>query len=283
MMQYALLMLVILLVSGQSVASKQYNVSVEKPKAFIYAGTSAFFAMVFFAVSAGFRLEYSPDYLPYSLGFGISYAASTIGMFYSLRWGSMAVAGLAGSYSLLVPAFYGIFALNEKMSVPGIFGLVLLVISVLLICDTKGKIKFSLKWAVALAVVFFGNGMCSAVQKMQQLACQGAYKNEFMIVALAMVVVICGIMALVNRENPRERAGICLGLGAVQGTMNGMSNLLVMMLTGMMAGTILYPSISAGQIVVTFVLALAVYKEKFTPRQLIGYIFGTVSVILLNI
>ena len=100
-MPYLLLLLVIVLVTGQNVTSKQYNLSVEKPKAFIYAGTSAFFALVFFVVSSGFRLEYSPDYLLYSLGFGLSYATCTIGMFYALRWGSMAVTGLAGSYSLL--------------------------------------------------------------------------------------------------------------------------------------------------------------------------------------
>ncbi len=231
-MQYALLIFVILLVTGQNVASKQYNLSVEKPKAFTYAGTSAFFALIFFVVSAGFRLEYSPDYLPYSLGFGLGYAACTIGLFYALRWGSMAVTGLASSYSLLVPTFYGIFFLNEKMSMAGMIGLVCLVVSVFLICDMKGKIQFSLKWVLALVAIFFGNGMCSTVQKMQQLACQGAYKNEFMIVALAIVVLICGIMAALNKENFRERAGICLGLGAVQGTFNGLANLLVMVLTG---------------------------------------------------
>ena len=104
-----------------------------------------------------------------------------------------------------------------------------------------------------------------------------------MIVALAIVVLICGIMAALNKENFRERAGICLGLGAVQGTFNGLANLLVMVLTGMLANSILYPSISAGGIVLAFVLALAVYKEKFTPRQLVGYAIGTVSVVLLNL
>ena len=41
--------------------------------------------------------------------------------------------------------------------------------------------------------------------------------------------------------------------------------------------------ILSGLIAVAFVLALAVYKERFTPRQLIGYAIGTASVVLLNL
>lgn len=43
------------------------------------------------------------------------------------------------------------------------------------------------------------------------------------------------------------------------------------------------PLISAGGILVTFLVALAFYKEKFTKIQLIGYLCGVLSVVFLNL
>ena len=43
--------------------------------------------------------------------------------------------------------------------------------------------------------------MCTVVQKMQQIASYGAYKNEFMIVALAIVTVVMLIMSLFKERN----------------------------------------------------------------------------------
>ena len=42
--------------------------------------------------------------------------------------------------------------------------------------------------------------MCTVVQKMQQVASDGAYKNEFMIVALAIVIVIMLAMTFVKER-----------------------------------------------------------------------------------
>ena len=67
------------------------------------------------------------------------------------------------------------------------------------------------------------------------------------------------------------------------GIANGIVNLLVMVLTGALPSVILYPSIAAGGIVIGYVVSVLVYKEKLTFMQNIGYIIGTVSVVLLNL
>jgi multidrug transporter EmrE-like cation transporter len=62
-----------------------------------------------------------------------------------------------------------------------------------------------------------------------------------------------------------------------------MVNLLVMILSGLMPVSLMFPIISAGGIVAIFVISLVFYKEKLSRLQIIGYILGTVSVVLLNI
>ena len=56
-----------------------------------------------------------------------------------------------------------------------------------------------------------------------------------------------------------------------------------MILTSLIPSAILYPTISAGGIVIAFLFALLVYREKLSKTQQIGYAIGVTSVVLLNL
>ena len=67
------------------------------------------------------------------------------------------------------------------------------------------------------------------------------------------------------------------------GIMNGIVNLLVMVLSGMMATSVMFPLISAGGIVVTYIVSRFFYKEKLTKIQFAGFLTGLASIVFLNI
>ena len=94
------------------------------------------------------------------------------------------------SYSLIIPTMYGIAFLKEPVRMSTYIGIALLMISLFMVNMKKENAKFSLVWIMWLIICFVGNGMCATVQKMQQLRFDGAYKSEFMIVALAVVIII---------------------------------------------------------------------------------------------
>ncbi len=75
----------------------------------------------------------------------------------------------------------------------------------------------------------------------------------------------------------------CLRYGAVKGLINGIMNYLVMVVSASIPNSVLFPSISAGGIVLTFICSLTIYKEKLSKSQMLGYILGIISVIFLNI
>ena len=58
------------------------------------------------------------------------------------------------------------------------------------------KKRLTPKWLLYVILAFIGSGGCSAVQKGQQLAFNGTYKNEFMIVALGITFVAITICVL---------------------------------------------------------------------------------------
>ena len=148
----------------------------------------------FFVVTSS-ELNFSLSFIPYSIGFAIAYAVASVFIVLAIAYGSLSLTSLFISYSSMIPTFYGLI-LGDDISKGFIPGMILLVISLFLTnkMDEKGKISF--KWIIFVILSFAGNGMCAVVQKMQQVASNGAYKNEFMIVALAIVTVVMLIISI---------------------------------------------------------------------------------------
>jgi multidrug transporter EmrE-like cation transporter len=117
----------------------------------------------------------------------------------------------------------------------------------------------------------------------QQVRFSGNYKSEFMIIALAITAVAALVMTLIKeRKIIQKQSPLCYSLGVICGAANGAVNLLVMILSGRMPVSLMFPIISAGGIVATFIISTVFYKEKLSRPQLVGFILGTVSVVLLN-
>jgi len=284
-MHYLLLAVVVLSIAAENVVNKQYNCKVKgQPITFFFAMVSALFAMLFFAVRAGFQFTFATEFLPYSLLFGVSFTAALAGDFMAMRHGPLSLTVLISSYSLIIPTLYGIFGLNETIGVLGIVGLVLLLISIFLIRKkSDDKMQITPKWIVSVLVGFFGNGTCSLAQKLQQTRFNGAYKSEYMIVSLAICAVLMLACSLLFKENISAGWKQTIPYGFLFGVLNGTVNYFAMVLTGMIPNFILFPSVSAGGIVLGFFIAIYIYHEKLTVKQMIGYFMGVVSIVLLNI
>ena len=164
--------------------------------------------------------------------------------------------------------------------------MILLFVSLVLIHVEKkaAEKKITLKWVLYAAVAFVGNGMCSTIQKMQQLSCNGLYKNEFMVIALAVSFVVLTIAALIPE---RKNLFVYMKKGFVWyiscGIANGVVNYLTLVLALRMPASIMFPVISAGGIITTALVSIFVYKEKLSLQQYIGLGLGTLAIVVLNI
>ena len=105
-----------------------------------------------------------------------------------------------------------------------------------------------------------------------------------MIVALVSGAVVLTIVSFI-KEGKQISNYIKNGwlFGLLSGLFNGILNLLVMILSGRVSASFMFPLISAGGIIVTYLISKWVYKEELTKRQFVGFILGIASVIFLNI
>lgn len=280
-----LLLLIVIFVSTQQVTKKGFSSRVSGG-VMTFSAASCVAALAVFLVTSGGKLSFSTDFLVYSALFAVSYGAAVVFGVLAVKTGPLSLTSLLTSFSLLIPTFYGIFALHEPVSGTLYLGLGLLLVALVLInLEKKGEKKqITVRWVVYVLLGFVGNGACSTVQKVQQMDLNGAYKNEFMIVALVMTILGIGICALLMergkiKESLRKGAAFYIPCGLA----NGIVNFLVIVLSTRMDASVMFPVISGGGIVLAFLVSILFYKEKLSLWQLVGSGLGLVSVVLLNL
>ena len=270
----------------QQVFKKQYSLRCAGGNYFFSASVS-FFALLFFLLIPG-KISLGTDILPYSAGFAAVFALATVFSVMALTIGSLAITSLVLSYSLIIPTLYGILFLNEKITPLKCGGILLLLISLFLVrAQTKEDNKASkptVKWIIYVLIAFVANGMCSVVQNAQQRKFDGTQNSNFMILALIISTAVLFVLSLIFERNTILNA-LKKGtvLSAACGICNGATNYLVMVIIAAVASSVFFPVLSAGQLILTFIISVFAYREKFIHRQIAGLACGLVSLVILNI
>lgn len=280
-MGFLYVLLIAVFTTVQSIFKKAYA---RRGGVFIFGSIQAVAACLFFLVREGFTVSFSLDVLPYAIGFGLSYCAVIIFSHLAIRIGSMSLTSLAISYSLLIPTAYGLLFDSDTVSWLFYVGLALLAVSLFLINFPSGGIKITPLFALFALIALVGNGLCSVFQTVQTTLFAGRYDGGFMIVALLIAMVAFFTLSLVA-----ERPVIIpsLGRGAhlmiLCGIANAAVNLFVMLAAQIMDKSLMFPMISAGGIILTWLVAILIYKERMNMKQNIGMLLGIASVIFFNI
>lgn len=289
-MEIGLLIIATLGITLQNVTKKIYNSKGPGKKTLTFSMFSCTFACLFFILTSGFDLDFNVAVLPYSLGFGASYGSAVIFSLLAIMTGPLSLSVLISSYSLMIPTVYGLLFLNEEASAWFYVGLGFLAISLFLInfkpkdTHNSASVKITPVWLLFVFLAFLGNGVCSTVQAVQQKNFGGAYKSEFMIMALLIVITVVAVMvAFTERESflPAVKGGGYLM--AICGIANGACNLFVMILATRMNASLMYPLISAGSIIFSSLVSIFIYKEKLSKLQYMGLILGICAVVFMNI
>lgn len=268
----------------QNITKKSFSQTNAGNGTFSFALLASISAAIFFLVTSR---DFVWDFgiVPYAVLFALSYSLAVVFSTYAMSCGSISLTALIVSYSLTIPTLYGLIFLNEPFSGGLLPGLVLLMISLFLINNKKNDtVIITKKWILYVFLAFIGNGVCSVAQKMQQNSFDGAYKNEFMIIALAMVIImLLTVVVKKDIKTIREIPKSGWILAIICGIANGVVNLFVMILSGIIPVSLMFPSMSAGGIILTFFISKYLFREKLTKHQLIGFATGILSIISLNL
>lgn len=286
-MLYALPLCVSLLLTLQKVSQKRYS-TICSSGTLLFSGMISLCAMLVFVavVSVERAWALSPRLLIPAVGFGLSYAAATVFTVLAIQNGSLARTTLVTSYSLLVPALAGLCILREPLKGTMLAGILLLVLALWLTNHRRSNGGVTLKWVVFVALGFAGSGLCSTVQKLapHYIAEAKAHQNMYMIAALGLSSAVLITASFLMKETDRNttlRRGAPLAL--ICGLCNGGVNILVLYLNARIPASVMFPVISAGQIILVCLYSLVFCHENFTKKQWAGFAVGILSAVLLNL
>lgn len=282
-MNYLLISAIAVAIGLQGMCQKQYQLTFSGRGVFIFSSLSALFsALFFFAVNRGLTL--SPALLPYSILFALGYAFAVVFVVLACGHGSLALTNLMVSFSSILPTVYGLLFLGEAFTPALFLGIILLISAIVVVNFPQKGERVNLRWFCYAMLTFLGNGLTGIIVKLQAIEFQGAYGNDFMIIALALVALTTFPLALAS-EKGRVKVYLTGGalLFTVCGLLNGFHNTLVVYLSSRMPASIMFPLLSAGGILITLFVATVFYKEKLTKLQWIGLFLGIGSVVLLSI
>lgn len=252
---------------------------------------------LFFLFLSGFNLSFDSGLIVYAVwmasAFGIAVVFSTL----AIQCGYLSLSGLIMSLSLVLPTLYGVIFLHNPVNLFFWIGMAALIASLVLVNvefkkkksdinakNLQPKKKFNFKWLIFITLGAVGNGFSSISQTAQQTAYAGDKKNELMILALTIASIAILIASLImERKSIKESIKGTLIWGSSSGLATGVLNYSVMLLVGLMDAALLFPLISGGSLLITFVLAMIIFKERYKILQYVGFVLGLLSVVLLNL
>ncbi len=254
----------------------------------------SFSALVFFDVMR--RLIGEPFHLHggtilLAAVFALSFVICLYTMGRSMETGPLGLTSLIISYSLIIPTAYGLIRFKESLTWLLSVGLLLLFVSLYLVKPVDKKRTIGKGWVLFVSVAAVTNGLCSVVQTEQQHLFSVTYR--FAMLEWSMIFSCVFSAALVLATYPRFRykkesgnkgcrfkgmynAPIC-------GLANGSLNYLVITLAGRLPASLLFPIVSAGSLILTMFSSVVFYREKYSPKQYIGFVLGVLSIVFMNL
>ena len=245
----------------------------------------ALFATLFFVITDtdGF---YAPiEMIPIAVLNAFLFGAGFYTSFLAYRCGPYGLTRLISNFSLLFSIFYGIFFLNEQPGITTYIGIVMIFAAMVLINykkkgeDEKGV---SLKWFICVTISLVANGFIAILTRMQQIRFNDTCSKEFQIISIGGSFLLLAVIGLILDRDKLSRFlkhGVLYGIGA--GIANGAKNFLTLVIYMLLPLSVVSPMKTGLGMLATFALALFVYKEKYSKKQIVGVILGVAAVLLL--
>ena len=245
---------------------------------------------------SGFSLQASTFTILLGVIFGLVTMGATLFNLRALTLGSWAYTTVISSLSTIIPALSGMIFWNEKIGVFQCIGIILMVISIIFsVKRDKDEKKGGWKWLFFAIVSSVCTGLIGVLQKVHQNSGYGKEVSSFLFCSFAVLFLTSLLLTILFAQkektseffplakNKKGWKGKILLLTVVIGVCVALNNVINLYLSGIVESAVFFPIVNGGNLVLTVILATALYKERMTKMQYVGLLSGIFAVILLCI
>lgn len=224
--------------------------------------------------------------------FGLVISLLEIFMIRAFRSGPMAYTMVIVSCSTVFTALSGFFFFDENIGVFQLLGIALMVGSFVFATEKKsGEKRGGLLWLTFSLLTFLCSGSIGFMQKIHQTSSHKNELNAFLVLSFAVSFIFSAVMTfmalrkeksplLERREDGRVNFAFII-IMIVSGICVAANHKLNLSLSGIMPSAVFFPIVNGGNLVLTTLSALVIFRERLTRRQWIGVILGVLSVLFL--
>ena len=243
-----------------------------------------------------FLISGVPKISGFTLMLGILFGLITFVQFVfilmSYEFGPFSYTSVIISLSMVIPALSGYFIWGEKIAPVQIAGMLLMLVCFSLSVDFgKDSKKASGVWFLFVFLAFLTTGFIGIMQKWHQ---SSEYKDEldgFLTTAFLFSFIFSALGFIVTVLLQRKRktlkpiradlSPLIVILMALCGIFAAANNKLNLYLSGVMDSAVFFPIVNGGGMLLSAMVSLFIFKEKFTRQKWLGIIIGITAVIMI--
>ncbi|MBR4058404.1 MAG: DMT family transporter [Lachnospiraceae bacterium] len=284
----------VLLLFGSSMAHQLESMLVKNYKhkygdgGLLFNALMSLFALIYFVVSDKDGFFFPQGIWGYGIMGAALYAIGFYSVYIAMGCGSYALTNLLMSFTSVFTIGFGLIYLKEPATGITYFAIVLSFLSILLMNYKKDENAsgnlVTPKWLLCMLLGITSNGILTILSRLQQIHFENQCTNEYLIISLSgsfIALLVAGITK--DRKNLANISKYGVFTGAVAGILNGVGNYIRIQSYLYIPIMLAAPIESGMKIVLTFVIAFLIYKEKLTKTQMLGAGLSGVALILLNI
>lgn len=212
-----------------------------------------------------------------SLGAGIFHALSVVLIMHCLRNNPAVYVNLFMASGILLPSAFDWIFVYGKVKALELLILVLTVFSLSLVLNFKrGKAGLGL-----LTVMFFCYGMLMVMQGAFPKLCVGGSKTLFSAIMYGSSAIMLGTICLF-KKSPFDFGKKLTSLGLTAAVLNLAINLLLTTLSASLPSSAVFPAVHGLKLVAITLLSSVLWKEKLTPKQMVGSFITIICVCIIG-
>ena len=193
--------------------------------------------------------------------------------------GPMHITILVTTASMLIPTLSGVLFFGEDFSAFKLIAVVFLIVFLYLASATKSGGGVNGKWFLFCGLSFLGTGLVGVLQKVHQ---SSPHSGEFYSFLASAFLISVMITFLLNRPRNGEKekmpsrmywfalvSGICVFAMYAINTK----------LSGVLPSQLFFPLINGSNVIFSSVVAVVIFKERLSAKQIVGMIGGMLSLV----
>lgn len=228
----------------------------------------------------GFKLEWSGYSVVLALGLSLCALSYSLLSFQVLKLGGMALySTFLMSGGMLLPYVFGVFFLDETVSLFRIVGVLVILCAVIL--SNFSKEKVSIRLILLCVAVFILNGCVSIISKCHQISAQATVSSTAFVMYAGICKSLLSAALLVFFPKPvKLQRKLSLGVVAGAAIIGAVSYLLQLIGARALPASVLYPIVTGGSIIFSAIAGRVSFKEHLSRRQILGIILCFVGTLL---